>query len=118
MMVSIKTHFEHLTKQKVGGVNLSKLKKIKQDLQFIQQGYDLDGYISTNTADDLIRHSKHLIHKVNQQQREIEKLKEDNERLLNLKAILEEANHGMAGRVEEQQEEIEQLKEALEYISQ
>lgn len=53
---------------------------------------------------------------IEQKQQEIERLKEDNERLLNLKETLEEANQGMATKVEEQQQEIEVYRNSLEKI--
>lgn len=41
-----------------------RLKEIKEHLDFIQFEYDRQGYISTNTADELIEYSKYLIEKV------------------------------------------------------
>lgn len=44
------------------------------------------------------------------------KLKQENEVLINLKKTLEEANHGMQGKIEEQQQEIERYKEYIDHL--
>lgn len=40
---------------------LKRLQEIKEHLDFIQVEYDRQGYISTNTADELIDYAKYLI---------------------------------------------------------
>lgn len=40
---------------------LKRLQEIKEHLDFIQFEYDREGYISTNTADELIDYAKYLI---------------------------------------------------------
>ena len=52
-----------------------RLKEIKEHLDFIQFEYDRQGYISTNTADELIEYCKYFIERVEQLQQENERLK-------------------------------------------
>ena len=51
-----------------------RLKAIKGYLDFIQFEYDRQGYISTNTADELIKYCKYFIEQAEQLQQEIERL--------------------------------------------
>jgi hypothetical protein len=55
-----------------------KLGEIKVDLKCIQLGYDINGYISTNTADELINHCTFLFQTIKQQREEIRELKNKN----------------------------------------
>lgn len=43
---------------------MSRLQEIKENLESIQLMYDLQGYVPTNTADELIRYCQELIEKV------------------------------------------------------
>jgi intein-encoded DNA endonuclease-like protein len=64
-----------------------RLKAIKEHLDFIQFQYDREGYISTNTADELIDYAKYLIERV-------EQLQQENEQLNNLVKIKESLKEG------------------------
>jgi ribosomal protein S18 len=94
-------------------VTKKRLKEIKKHLDFIQFDYDRQGYISTNTADELIEYSKYLIEKV-------EQLQQENERL---NTLLDQSRAGkltVSRRLEFAEEEIDRLKadieEALELL--
>lgn len=55
-----------------------KLGEIKVELKCIQSDYDVKGYISTNTADELINHCNLLFQTIKQQREEIRELKNKN----------------------------------------
>jgi signal transduction histidine kinase len=55
---------------------VKQLLDIKENLEAIQLGYDVDAYVSTNTADDLIHYCKDLINLAEQQQQEFATLSE------------------------------------------
>lgn len=52
-----------------------KIESIKEDIEAMQLNYDAKGYVSTNDADELIKHCKALIQTVEGLQIEIEQYK-------------------------------------------
>ncbi|EZP77580.1 hypothetical protein H839_08104 [Parageobacillus genomosp. 1] len=97
--------------------NKKLLKEIKEHLDFIQFEYDRQGYISTNTADELIEYSKYLIEKVEQLQQEIEQLNN----LVKIKESHEQQANNMVHLLEQQlqqaQAKAERYEKALKEIA-
>jgi hypothetical protein len=95
-------------------VTKKRLKEIKKHLDFIQFDYDRQGYISTNTADELIEYSKYLIEKVEQLQQENERLKksiiENYVPLQNLK-VLDAQLHQAQVKVERYEKALKKINE-------
>lgn len=55
----------------------NKTKEIKDELEAIQLDYDMQGYLSTNQADDIINHCNWLIREVTKLKKENRELKDD-----------------------------------------
>jgi molecular chaperone GrpE (heat shock protein) len=101
-----------------------RLKAIKEHLDFIQFQYDREGYISTNTADELIDYAKYLIERVEQLQQENEqlnnlvKIKESHEQQANnMVYLLEQQLQQAQAKVKELQDKLERCEAGYHYFN-